>query len=237
MSAAAESRAAREAAWRAQGSASLAAAVTKMRERTHNETLARAYEEGSAPTQPAAGRSIFPARARVPQGRRGRPRTPESLERRRMLGGSGALPPALRTPYSEGARAVLCIIAGEHKKHGNCDLPLEKIAALAGVSRTTARKALIKAQELKHIKVTERERRLPHGQRLPNLTNLIEIVAPEWVAWLKLGTTRGGGGRTFVPKVRPTKRDSYQIANAESAERPQEAVRGVQAARPDQRHL
>lgn len=36
------------------------------------------------------------------------------------------MPPNLRHHYTEGQRAVLCIIAGEVKHHGICDLPIDK---------------------------------------------------------------------------------------------------------------
>ena len=52
---------------------------------------------------------------------RQRPRSPDrqaSRDRRRRLGGSSALPDTLRHHYTEGQRAVLCIIAGEVKHHG-----------------------------------------------------------------------------------------------------------------------
>ncbi|WMT71139.1 hypothetical protein [Bradyrhizobium sp. Ash2021] len=47
---------------------------------------------------------------------RQRQRSPDrkaSRDRRRMLGGSSALPDNLRHHYTEGQRAVLCIVAGE----------------------------------------------------------------------------------------------------------------------------
>jgi hypothetical protein len=105
---------------------------------------------------------------------RQRPRSPDrvvSRERRRALGGSGALPDGLRRQYTEGQRAVLTIIAGEVKHHGICDLPIDKIAALAGVCRTTVQTTLHEARRLGHLKITERPVR---GSK--SLTNLIEII-------------------------------------------------------------
>jgi hypothetical protein len=111
------------------------------------------------------------------------PRSPDreaSRHRRRMLGGSSALPDKLRQRYTEGNRAVLCIVAGEIKRHGICDLPIDKIAALAGVCRTSVQNALHEARRLRHIKIVERPR--PGRKHLPNI---VEIVAPEWIAWIK----------------------------------------------------
>ncbi len=56
---------------------------------------------------------------------RQRPRSPDrkaSRDRRRMLGGSSALPDDLRHHYTEGQRSVLCIVSGEIKRHGICEL-------------------------------------------------------------------------------------------------------------------
>jgi hypothetical protein len=113
------------------------------------------------------------------------PRSPDrkaSRERRRTLGGSAVLPADLRARYTEGQRAVLCIVAGEVKHHGACDLPIDKIAALAGVCRTTVQTTLHEARRLSHIKITARPR---PGRK--NLTNVVEITSPKWLAWIGRG--------------------------------------------------
>ena len=46
-------------------------------------------------------------------------------DRRRTLGSSSAMPPAMRAKFTEGQRAVLAIVAGEIKHHGVCDLPYD----------------------------------------------------------------------------------------------------------------
>ena len=61
-------------------------------------------DPNAIPDAPAR-QSLFPRRKGSPLGRRGRPRTPWSRDRRRTLGGSGALPPQLRHEYTE-ARTV-----------------------------------------------------------------------------------------------------------------------------------
>ena len=111
-----------------------------------------------------------------------RQRSKASRDRRRRLGGSSALPDPLRSHYTEGQRAVLCIIAGEIKHHGICDLPVDKMGALAGVCRTTVQTTLHEARRLAHVKITERPR-----PGLKNLTNLIDIISPEWRTWLARG--------------------------------------------------
>ena len=110
------------------------------------------------------------------------PNRQASRERRRRLGGSSVLPDTLRHHYTEGQRAVLCIVAGEVKHHGVCDLPIDKIAALAGVCRTTVQTTLHEARRLDHIEITER----PVSGR-KNLPNLIKIISREWRAWIKRG--------------------------------------------------
>jgi hypothetical protein len=116
----------------------------------------------------------------VPRQRQRSPDRKASRDRRRILGGSSALPDTLRQCYTEGQRAVLCIVAGEIKHHGVCDLPIDKIAALAGVCRTTVQTTIHEARRLGHIKITERP--IPGRKHLPNI---IEVVSAEWRAWIK----------------------------------------------------
>jgi hypothetical protein len=164
-------------------SAELAASVQRLKSRAWRDAEAQAFEQGTIPTKPASPVPAAPKASRfVP---RQRPRSPDraaSRERRRSLGGSGALPDGLRRQYTEGQRAVLTIIAGEVKRRGICDIFIDKIAALAGVCRTTVQTALHEARRLGHLKITERPVR---GRR--SLTNLVEIVSKEWRAWLIRG--------------------------------------------------
>jgi hypothetical protein len=116
---------------------------------------------------------------------RQRQRSPDrraSRDRRRMLGGSSALPDNLRHHYTEGQRAVLCVIAFKIKRYGFCDDPIDALAAQAGVGRTTVQTTLHEARLLGHITVTERPRR---GEK--NLTNIVRICSREWLAWVKRG--------------------------------------------------
>jgi hypothetical protein len=107
----------------------------------------------------------------------------ERIERRmrkRRLGGSSALPDTLRHHFTEGERAVLCVIAFEIKHHGVCDLSIDEIADRAGVGRTTVQNALHEARRLGLVKITERPIR---GKK--NLTNLVEVASHEWKVWIK----------------------------------------------------
>ncbi|PPD05782.1 MAG: hypothetical protein CTY36_06010, partial [Methylocystis sp.] len=135
-----------------------------------------------------------------------------SRERRRTLGGSAVMPPNLRCHYTEGQRAVLCLIAGEVKHHGLCDLPIDKIAALAGVCRTTVQTTLHEARRLGHIKITER----PQPGR-KNLTNIVHIASAEWLTWIKRGPAAHRPDRigSNSPKmVSPTK-STYEKRHGE----------------------
>jgi hypothetical protein len=119
---------------------------------------------------------------------RQRPRSPDrkaSRARRRTLGGSSSLPPKLRVRYTEGQRAVMCVVAGEVKQHGICRLPIDKIAALAGVCRTTVQTTMHEARRQGDIQIVERPRR---GRK--SLTNILKIASADWHAWLRRGPRR-----------------------------------------------
>jgi hypothetical protein len=135
---------------------------------------------------------------------RQRPRSPDrkaSRDRRRMLGGSSALPDNLRHHYTEGQRSVLCIVAGEIKRHGICDFPIDKIAALAGACRTTVQTAMHEARRLGHITIKER----PQPGR-KSLTNIVHISSLEWRAWLHRAPSPARSiGSNSLKMVSPTK--------------------------------
>jgi len=161
---------------------------------------------------------------------RQRPRSPDrqaSRDRRRRLGGSSALPDTLRHHYTEGQRAVLCIIAGEAKRQGVCDLPIDKIAALAGVCRTTVQTTLHEARRLGHIRITERP--VPGRKHLPNL---IEITSPEWRTWIKRGPIahRSIGSKSPI-LVSTTKNTDRQKEALARVDRPKADDRAVPWAR------
>src|SRR3954453_20549647 len=61
---------------------------------------------------------VPPTRPRLRVG--SRPRTPESLARRRRWAASGALPPALAARFTLAEIAVLAVVAAEVLRHSRC---------------------------------------------------------------------------------------------------------------------
>ena len=113
-----------------------------------------------------------------------RPRSPDrqaSIERRRRVAASGAVPPELAAQFTQGEVAVLSVV-GREAARGRpvCDWPMDRIAALAGVSRTVARGALRLAERLGLLRVQERRRRAARSE-----TNVVTITAKGWWRWLK----------------------------------------------------
>jgi len=122
---------------------------------------------------------------RPPTIARRRPKTPDkqaSVERRRRLTASGAVPGRIAAGFTQGETAVLSVIGREVQRAGRCEFPIDRIAALAGVSRSTVQNALREARRVGLVTVTERRRR---GAK--SLTNVVEVISGEWRSWLKLG--------------------------------------------------
>lgn len=157
----------------------------------------RAYAEGhlSDAAAQAASEAVEARKARIkgsrpaplptPPAARRRPVTPDrqaSIERRRRLAASGAVPGRIAANFTTGETSVLSVIGREVQRAGRCDMPIDKIAALAGVSRTTVQNALREARCLGLVTVTERRRR-----GVKSLTNVVAVVSKEWATWLKLG--------------------------------------------------
>lgn len=106
----------------------------------------------------------------------------EARGRRRKWGGGSTLPDAICPHYSEAERAALGVIGEQVKRHGFCELPIEKIAEMAGVSRTTVQNAIRKARSRDRSDISVQLRPQP-GRK--NLTNIIRIISAEWLRWIK----------------------------------------------------
>jgi hypothetical protein len=94
----------------------------------------------------------------------------------------GVVPSKIAAHFTQGENAVLAVIGRQCQRGGACTLPLDAIAALAGVCRTTAQNAL-RAARLRGL-LQVKERRIP---RRKSLTNVVTVVSPEWKGWLRLG--------------------------------------------------
>ncbi|WP_336490922.1 hypothetical protein [Methylobacterium nigriterrae] len=110
-----------------------------------------------------------------------------AVERRRRWAAAGRMPPRIAAHFTTGEQAALAVVAVEVTKRSACTLAIGAIAALAGVSESTVKRALRQARALGLI--TIQERRL---SRFRNDTNVVRIVAREWLSWLEL--RRSGGG-------------------------------------------
>lgn len=151
-------------------------------------------------------RAAIPAPEKPVQRRVGsRPRSSASMERRRSWAAAGRLPPALAARFTLAEQAVLAVVATEVTKRGACSLANGHIAALAGVCVTTVKNAMRAAHSLGLIRIEERRQ-----TAWRNLPNLVTIIAPEWLAWLRL-RPKGGGGK-FVPSTGTNKHSKKNAA-------------------------
>ncbi|HWZ36757.1 MAG TPA: hypothetical protein VNY08_00460 [Bradyrhizobium sp.] len=144
--------------------------------------------------------------------------------RKRMLGGSSALPDTIRHHYTEGERAVLCIVAGEVKRHGICDLSIDEIADRAGVGRTTVQNAMHEARRQGHLQITERPRRGAKSE-----TNVVMIVSAEWRDWIKRAPSAAHriGSKMSVLAKKASTLKSTDITNTDSIKHQRPRIEGA----------
>jgi hypothetical protein len=165
------------------------------------ETLRKAHSEGLVSDADAhsLGDTLAvwmaqPAKERRRHRRGSRPRSPESMERRRRWAASGCLPPALAAQFTLAETAVLALVAAEVRKRGACTLTIGHLAAVAGVCPTTVRNALREAEARSLLRIEER--RLTGWRNAPNR---VTVTSPEWRAWLRLHHPKGGGYKLAKP--------------------------------------
>lgn len=167
----------------------------RLADRIHTRrALYSATQAAGAPQRPPAGptgrNSIFgpPRRPQRP------PARSKTIERRRRIAASGALPPQIAARFTTAEIAVLAIIADEVRHRGRCDRCIDELAARAGCSRSSAKNAIRAAARLALIHVTLRPRRMQK-----NLPNVIDIVSQDWRAWMKRGPRRSAEHRGQKP--------------------------------------
>ena len=152
------------------------------------QAAAEAIQARRALARAEAGQSVK-GPPRAPARRRQRsPDRQASIERRRRLVASGPLPPPLAARFTWGEQATMRIIGDECRTHGCCTLHIDAIAARAGVCRSTVQNALREAQgkgEVPNTPIITVQQRRRRGQR--SLTNIVRIVSPEWLTWLRKG--------------------------------------------------
>ena len=124
-----------------------------------------------------------------------RPRTDASMDRRRRWAASGRLPPGLAARFTLAEQAVLALVAAETARRKDCRLSIENMAAVSGVCRSTVKNAIREARQLGLLTVEERQ---ITGFR--NDTNVLRIVSPEWLAWIRLA--RKGDAARSIPSRR-----------------------------------
>ena len=162
---------------------------------------------------------VPPPRPRLRVG--SRPRSPASMERRRRWAASGCLPPALAARFTLAETAVLAVIAAEALRHGRCTLVIEHIAALAGVGRSTVKRALRAAQGLGFVRIEER--RVSAWRNAPNV---VTITSREWSAWLRM-RGRGVGFNQEPPRLQENNKGTLVQRNRTWAAEGQGAERAA----------
>lgn len=169
-------------------------------------------------------RDVFAARRRVGNHKPLSPPNPahsrsRSRANRRIWGGSGALPPSLRSQFTPGENAVAAVIRAEVRRNGSCSLPYAQIAKSAGLLSTTVVKRFVRLAKASGL-IAVKERRVTGGRNAPNV---ITITSTEWRRWNDLSVSEWGGGTSVPPyqnrdfNKRSTKARSSRLASGEVA--------------------
>ena len=114
------------------------------------------------------------------------PERSEALERCRRWAAAGRMPPGIACKFTPGEQAALAVIAVEMRKRNACSMAIGAIAAIAGVSTSTVKRAIRHARA--HGFLTVQERRV---SRYRNETNIVRIISRAWLSWVEM---RGSGG-------------------------------------------
>lgn len=155
-------------------------------------------------------RRAVPAPPRVALVFRGsRPRTDESLQRRRRWAASGRLPPGLASRFTTAEIAVLAVVAAESVKHGRCALAHAHLAAIAGVSVSSVKRAMRAARDLGLVEIEVRR-----VSAFRNDTNRVSVVSREWLAWMRLARHGGGDQKGAGTNTSSSKKATKEQAEA-----------------------
>jgi hypothetical protein len=166
-------------------------------------------------------KAAIPAPQKPVQRRVGsRPRSSASMERRRSWAAAGRLPPKIAARFTLAEQAVLAVVAVEVMKRGSCALAHGHLAALAGVCVSTVKNAMRAAHGLGLIRIEERRQ-----TAWRNLPNLVTIISPEWLSWLRIGPK--GGGVKFVTGTNTKIRRERENGISPAAFEPESRSRNV----------
>lgn len=148
-------------------------------QRIAEEVQARRGGAGTrSPGTRPLSRSVFPPTRRSPKS----PDKIASRLRKRRCASAGAMPPGIAALFAEAERSALSIVTAEVRRHGRCVLPYDAIAARAGVSRSTAKRA-IRAAEAAGL-IARRVRPQAGRKHLPTV---VKIISREWRQWIARG--------------------------------------------------
>lgn len=187
---------------------------------------------GEAETQQLAelieARKVVPVAQAMPAPRRAgsRPRTPESMERRRRWVASGWLPPRIAAHFTAGEVAALAVVVAEVAQHAQCTLAVEAIAGKAGVSRSTVKSALREAKATGLLVVITRPDR-----PFRHLTNVVRVISAELRSWIAMRRSSQG-----VRTSAPSKVHSYSGGMKRTGIKPPTAIGGREFAQKAPRH-
>jgi hypothetical protein len=95
------------------------------------------------------------------------------------------MPKQLANQFTAGEISVLSVVAVQCRERGQCDWPLDRIAAIAGCCRSLAKRTIRLAQRLGLVSIEERPR---PGRKSD--TNVVRIVSADWLTWLHRGEIR-----------------------------------------------
>ena len=136
----------------------------------------------------------------------------------------GWLPPALACRFTAAEIAVLAVVAAEALRHGRCTLVIEHIAALAGVGRSTVKRALRAAQGLGLVRIEERR-----VSAWRNAANVVTITSAEWHGWLRMrraSRARGEGSNSEPPRIPESNKSTPAQRNRGWAAEGQGSIQG-----------
>ncbi|GJE62025.1 hypothetical protein MPOCJGCO_4153 [Methylobacterium trifolii] len=139
-----------------------------------------------------------------------RPRTSESMARRRTWAARSLCPPQIAAHFTLGEQAALAVVAAEVRRRGACSWSVGQLAAVGGISESTVKRALREARRLGLVSVEERRLTAWRSD-----TNVVRVIAPQWVAWLRLDPVQGRGVQTGNPTKYQTKRPFMRTATGQ----------------------